>query len=249
MLAAVALMSLGGCVPSEEDFKADHPEPLNDEGTSAAPDDLGTAPLTYSGTVGIAGLSYYSFDTNPGIFTFTLSGMTENADLFIYDNDSFSNIIGSSTNSGTATDTVTDIPCAESACTGGIIVSQSSGSGGTEFNLVISSQIENEGSSFAPEAIGTAPVSGVGTVAAGGTSYYSVVLGTGTYSFTISDMEEDVDLYVYSDATFSTLIDSSLNSGTSTETASAFCGSSCTVGFKVVHFSGSNGTAYLIDVQ
>lgn len=145
---AAALILLGGCVPSEEDFIEDHPPPgssgsssgaspngasltcpstLSGSGTISNPAFLGTAPTCFNDG---SSIDVYYTVTIPttGTWYFQIVNLTGDMDIFTFTDSTFSTPIGSpssSTNSGRADDFV--IINITSTGTGGIRVKHLSG--------------------------------------------------------------------------------------------------------------------------
>ncbi len=100
MLLAASLL-FGGCADDEEDAFAS-------EGTAAAPVDLGIPPISYNGSVGTAASSYYFVNVlNSGNHTVSLTGLLEDADLYVYGANGFAddNPLCISVNAETTTET------------------------------------------------------------------------------------------------------------------------------------------------
>ena len=84
--------------------------PSGNEGTLAAPVDLGSAvaaAASHAGTVDVQGSSYYKATvTSGGAYTVTVTAMTYDADLVVYSDSSFSVEYGTSKNYGTTDESV-----------------------------------------------------------------------------------------------------------------------------------------------
>ncbi len=102
MLLAASLL-FGGCADDEEDA-------FESEGTAAAPVNLGIPPISYNGSVGTVASSYYFVNVlNSGNHTVSLTGLLEDADLYVYGADGFAdknkNPLCISVNAGTTSET------------------------------------------------------------------------------------------------------------------------------------------------
>lgn len=105
MLLAASLL-FGGCADSDEDL-------FESEGTFGVPLNLSPIPVSHDGSVGTVASSYYFVNlTTTGIdHTVALSGLTEDADLFVYGPGAFvdNEILCLSINTGTSSEICTAI--------------------------------------------------------------------------------------------------------------------------------------------
>ena len=183
------------------------------EGTTSAPIALGSAvtgTLSHPGQVTVGGSSYYKFAAAMNhSYTVTIDGLTGDADLSVYGDAAFSSgaLIGSSTNTGTTPDVVTAM--ASYVTTLYVSVSGAEDAGYT-LSVADSGATASEGSIAAPANLGVATST---TVTHNGTAnsidgYYTVT-GSASDTVSLTGLSADLDLYVYSDAAFSTLLNSS----------------------------------------
>ena len=152
---AAAFFVLAGCVPSEEDFKEDHPPPgssttpnpsgsnlvclssLPGSGTLASPASLGTAPVCFRPAPRTTDIYYSLIVPNTGLWFFQIVNMTDDFDIIVYSGTSFaaSTILCFSGNGGTADDA-----CSfnvDPAGLGGILVENFTGSSTALYRLEV----------------------------------------------------------------------------------------------------------------
>jgi hypothetical protein len=143
----------------------------------------------------------YAFDVNPGEhLTVAMTGLTDQADLFIYSPDNI--WIGNSPRSGT------DPEDYQLTTTGQRLVAAVTGPDSAAYTLSVAAtptvaSPENEGSWERPVVIPPDAVT-PGQVAARGTSYYAVTgLPAGRHTVSMTALSEDADLHVFYDETYS----------------------------------------------
>ena len=181
------------------------------DGSIASPMDI-TGSLPYIGSVDTTS-SYYHITVSPSTaYTLSISNMSDNVDLFVYDNNSTfadNRITCSSENTS-----VSDEQC-NYYSTGPDLYVRVSGqntAAGAPFVLdiaEISIQGTGEGTSSAPVDMASLPYTGsVDTTL----SFYNAAVSQGTeYAVILSDLTDNADLYVYdNDGTFSALACSSV---------------------------------------
>jgi uncharacterized protein YjdB len=199
--------------------------------------------LPYGGAVGTAD-SYYEVTglTPYAPYTVTLSGMTGDVDLYVYDDSALATLQCSSTASGTATETCVVYPDAYGRLL--VVANSYYAAAGTTFTLDV-----------VPYSFPTANLAYPGafphgdSVTAGGYVLYDVTgLTPGlTYTFSLTALSDDADLYVMYDATFTAPACSSAYSGTGDES----CAASTSTGTLYVWVDGYNatiGTGFTLDV-
>lgn len=175
------------------------------EGDALAP--LAISALPHSGTVDNS-RSYYSIPvTQDSTYIVSLSGLSADADLYVYDNDStFSTVDCQSSSLGTDSEA-----CSFTAAgtTLYVMVDGQYALGGTSFELDVAlSPYPAEGTALAPLTLASLPHSGTVDTTE---SYYSITVTSGlSYDISLTGLTGDVDLYVYTDQ-FSTLGCSSFN--------------------------------------
>ena len=207
--------------------------PFVSEGSVISPMSIGSAvssDVTYYGEVNSSDQSSYYVVTVSMNHTYdiSVSGMSYDVDLVVYSDSAFSTSIGSSSAAGTTTDSVTEV--AEYVTLLYIEINPFTLSG-TGFTLTVSDTdaVASEGSAASPVSIGNA-VSGMVTysgVANGIDSYYVVTVTSGeTYGVSMTGLSSDIDLRLYTDSTFTTSVDTSTSSGTTSESVSGAATSS-----------------------
>ncbi|MDH4199406.1 MAG: PPC domain-containing protein [Spirochaetia bacterium] len=194
------------------------------EGTASA---AGAKAITLDGTSSYAGMvdnwssSYYKINLTAGhLYTFTITSMTDNVDLYFYDGDgtftrsvSINGLnhapcqsIGSSTNGVFYKDSCSYV------VTGGATpsyfeINGAGSSGGGLFTLNMRDMglpltPVNEGTAAAPKAVALGTMPYMGTVLNSSDSFYVItgLTSNTTYTITLTSLTDDADLYVYSDA-------------------------------------------------
>jgi|GEM_PF-2812316 len=162
--------------------------------------------------------SYYKINVSEGhYYSITLSELSQDADLYVYSDNDFSQLLDSSDNIGLADESITVFTTGIEALYI-LIDSNYVNEPGTSFTLSISdlgAPLTSEGSPAAPVDLGSLDVNYSGQVgdAIRGDSYYMVDVTDGhSYTISLEGLSENADLYVYEDSSFSSLLDSSINS-------------------------------------
>jgi len=196
---------------------------FEDEGSMTSPMSIGSAAastVSHDGQVSSDGNSYYVVTVGMNhTYTVTLSGMDYDVDLYVYSDSGFSTLIDSST----AVSTTTDVATAMAAYQTLLYIKVFSISGGTNFTLAVADTgaIASAGSVSAPVSIGSRVAGAVTNVSGGANtidSYYVVTVSPATsYTVTMSGLSADLDLFLYSNSTFTTLLDSSAAGGTTND--------------------------------
>jgi hypothetical protein len=176
-----------------------------DEGSAGSPKPISTA-TSYSGTVLASDSSYYSVTVTPfSSYTVLLEDKEYNANLEVYSAASFvtSTLLRSGPTASTNPDTVTV------ATTGGTLYIKVSSLGSDlTFKLsVTAGSAANAGgaTSAAPVLIGSKPVTDYAAKANGAHAYYMVTVTPGVpTTITMDSLSADLDLWVWTDSTFST---------------------------------------------
>lgn len=133
----VLLALLGGCRKEDGEFDA--------EGSLFTPLDLGSAPLTHEGTVGVDD-SYYRVSVTPGTeYDIAITRLTADADLFVFDFavEPVSGVRCASVNAGTTSERCplsSSVPGAVSLTGTFIVHVKHAGTTGTKFTLTIAEQ-------------------------------------------------------------------------------------------------------------
>jgi hypothetical protein len=219
------------------------PKPITSEGSTATPVDL-SGTLPYPGRAG-TNSSYYEIPniTAGQSYTVTLTDITADVDLHVYDDPAFTISLGSSATGGTSDEVVNP-----TSSDGSLYVEITSLSGGF---FTLSAWPEGgypaEGSIESPVDITSLrPYFGqVDTT----NSYYAVtgVTSGETYLFSMTGLQEDLDLYVYSDSGFANLIGSSIAAGTASESTNVIpTGES--VYIQVSNYEAISGSTFTLDV-
>jgi hypothetical protein len=105
---------------------------------SEGPLDLGSLPVNYDGEVDYLNPSFYWVNVTDGnSYTIELTGLSRNADLFIYSESEYSIQIGSSTNSGDTTDEIVVVTASGISILFIKVSSQNVTSPGTYFTLAV----------------------------------------------------------------------------------------------------------------
>jgi hypothetical protein len=196
---------------------------FEDEGSMTSPMSIGSAAaatVSHDGQVTSGDNSYYVVTVGMNhTYTVTLSGMDSDVDLYVYSDSGFSTLINSSTAVSTTTDVVTAIAAYQTV----LYIKAYSIDSGTSFTLSVADTgaRASDGSVSAPVSIGNRVAGAINNFSGGANtinSYYVVAVSAGTsYTITMTGLSADLDLYLYSDATFTTLLDSSWASGTSND--------------------------------
>ena len=187
--------------------------------------------VTYNGTVLSGGSSYYSITVlNATEYTISLTNPTNNFNLYLYSNNTFTTQVGSSLNAGTQAEYIT---WTTTVTTMYIKVVDLSAAGGT-FKLTVARGIVS-----APVMLGSAVPGTPITVAsnikgAGGAKYYVMPAApNGVYSVAISNTP-NVDLFVFSDPGFTNQL-----------CYSAFASPSIAIEDACPAFTGTNSNLYI----
>lgn len=224
-------------------------EPGN-EGTPGAPLDLtGTTP--YGGTVAASSSSYYTVTglaPNTSYFV-TLSSLVNPAIFEAYSDAGYSSLLCTGNqNSGDSR------PKSCYATSNGsgelyIKVTNSSGTLGSTYQIDVQLPPANEGTSGAPiDLTGLLPYP-AGQVGAASSSYYVVTgLTPGADQYVrLTNLTQNIDLFVYSDSGFSTQLCSS-SASTIAEACVATVPGSGNLYFRAQNVSGQPGATYTVDV-
>lgn len=208
------------------------------EGTAGSPAALTASGdvVSHDGTVD-TGKSYYRITgvTGGQDFTVTLTSLTGNVDLYVYDAGSLDpgDLVGSSENAGTTSETVTFALGAQSFFYAVVDGSQTTEGASFELDVVAGSGAAdtNEGSVGSPVELGDISGAAVTHEAAVemGSSYYELATTPGgSYVIALDELSADANLFVYDDAAFTNQIGSSENTGTANDgvTLSLYSGSS-----------------------
>ena len=191
---------------------------FNSEGTLNSPLDLGDAEIfDYHATVGNTTNSYFQVNLNADTaYEIALGSLSNFAYTDIFSNADFSTgFLCSTSVGGTSCKYIT----------GGtdetvyLLVHKQSPYG-AQFRIDITQRIyEAQGSVASPVNLGGLPVQSFISEVNNENSYYQVTLDANTrYAISISNLLDDADLYVYSDAGFTTEICSSVETGLVIET-------------------------------
>ena len=127
-----------GCISLLASCGSDSPNSPS-QGSIANPFDLGTAPVSESGSVGMGGSSYYFANAEPNIWLVLISNIDGAPDLFVYDDAAFTSEACQSVNPDTESDSCTKI--CQDACQIYVRVDASADSSAS-FNLSISPEVE-----------------------------------------------------------------------------------------------------------
>ncbi len=224
------------------------------EGSVPAPFTLGDAPADHFGSVDNTDSSYYTVTVNTAYrYQIRLTGLTDNADLYVYNDSGYSILYadGSSTELSTSDESVIIDP----EFTILYIKVDSSNITGeyTYYNIIINESLKSEGKIDNPVSLGTTPGTFnnrlVGNISY---SYYSIgITNIGRrYQIQMTAMSDNADIYVYSDSSFNeTYLQSySASNGTTSETVVVDATGSTL--YIEVRFSNSTiGTYYNITVE
>ena len=161
----------------EGSFVVDVMTPLSlvDEGTQPSPIDLGPAPATHTGTVTAGGNSFYEVSVTTGTWLFVVSKLITDADLEIYDDAGFSNLVGFSGGDFRSREEEM-VDCPTATCIFYIKMTEDSmPAAGASFFIDIR-QIQQEGSVATPVDLGAAPASRTSSAQESSSSFYSVTV-------------------------------------------------------------------------
>lgn len=218
------------------------------EGSITTPLDV-SSQLPHSGSVNDRSNSYYMVTglTVGTDYIISLTGLSGDADLRVFDNDSsFATAACSSLTNGTNNES-----CGVTAsATTMYIMVENFTSPSTSYTLSLSINTNvNEGLVATPQAIALAAMPYSGTVLTG-ESYYAVTgLTIGTdYAVALTGLLENANLYVYDiDSTFTTSVCSSTNTSTSDDVCTVTA-SGTTMYIMVDGSLSGTGTSYNLDV-
>jgi hypothetical protein len=190
-----------------------NPPPVN-QGSAGSPVAL-ILESAHAGEVAASGSSYFSVPVTASYayYEVTIKSMSNNVNLYVYTDSGYSALAGSSLREGTLNEQY-NIAAAGGQSTLYIKVADSSGVGAT-FDLRIA-QKSPVALTAGVQYNGLIPPTNVSTL--GNSMYYSVpVLGSTAYTISVSNLQYDFDLFVYTDTTFSSLAGSSVNTGVTNE--------------------------------
>ncbi|MFV2056604.1 MAG: PKD domain-containing protein, partial [Thiohalomonadales bacterium] len=205
----------------------------------------------YAGQVD-KGSSYYTIDglNNSGSYVVSLSGLSDDVDLFVYSDAAFTTTLCQSRNISIITDACVAVT------TGTVLFVKVDGSfsqlsNSASFVIDVSAPTP-EGSITTPVSLGGAsgaPLPYAGVVDKTD-SYYAIAVnsGVGSYQVRISGMYHDADVYVYNDKTFSTLLCSGNNFVFGKESCVPWI-TGTTIYVKVSGIDSMAGAAYVIEVK
>ena len=228
----IAAFALNGCRVDEEE---------NTTGPGSAANPLPIPPGTTVGGVANFQSVHYTVTLTQGAWNITLSGMTSDADLYVYNNNAFVGPICQSLNVSTLSESCTiTVPF-----TTAYYIRVSAFTFNTTPFLLSITPIPGAVSS-SPIAISPGTVSGF--VPGGVSIHYVVTLVPSIATvITLAGMTADADLHIYTDAAFSAEICSPFLSGTATETCTFAVGATASYYIRVHGFSPS-GTPYTLTV-
>jgi hypothetical protein len=205
------------------------------EGTPGGPIVL-SLDVAHNGNVSAGGASHYQISGLAGgsVYPFSLTSLTNNADLLVYSLSDFTSLVCSSANSG-----VNSEGCFSSGFSSYYIKVIDLSGNGANFAVKVSSPI------VPATVILGAPYAD--SLPAGQTKYYQITgLASGSnYLMDLNNLTNNADIYVYSNSVFTTLVCSSTRLNNDTE--SCLATASTAYYLKVVDISGagSNYNVYI----
>ena len=223
---AMAAFALNGCMVDEE-------ENTTGPGSAQAP----LAIPTGSTVGGVANFQsvHYTVNLSPGAWTITLSGLTSDADLYVYNNNAFVGAICTSLRPSTLPESCTITV----AFAGAFYIRVSAFTFNTTPFLLNITQAP--GSSISnPIAIGTGTTAG--SVSAGQNVYYVTTLNPSSATITLMGLTANADLFLYTDPGFTAQVCASIM----TASANEFCSIpviGATASF-YIRVSGVSGSAF-----
>ncbi|MCH7476821.1 MAG: hypothetical protein IIA14_01820 [SAR324 cluster bacterium] len=229
---AMAAFALNGCMVEEE---------KNATGPGSAASPLLIPPGSTGGGVGNFQSVHYTVTLTPGTWNITLSLMTSDADLRVYNNNAFVGPICVSDNPSTLSESC---PITVPFTAAYYIRVSAFGFETTSFLLHITLAPPPAGSISNPIPIGTGTTAG--SVNSGQNVYYVTTLTPMPATITLTGLTADADLYVYSNSGFTALVCSSIIFGTANESCMIPVGPPASFYIRVAGFSGS--TSYNLGV-
>jgi hypothetical protein len=106
----------------------------------------------------------------------------------------------------------------------------------------------SEGTLNSPVDLGAAPVTQSGTVAAAGSSYFSSTADAGMWLVGVSNIDGDPDLFLYDDSAYTSLVDSSENSGADPEASTVDCPAPCEIYIRIFG-AGNSGASFNLTIS
>ena len=181
---------------------------------------FGTGDLPHAGTVDTSESSYQITGVTTAFdYSVALTGLDDNANLYVYDDAVKTTLLCSSANGGTTSESCTATAASTSLY---VFVNGSATASGANFTL----NVTEVGGGLPAEnltlAYGTGDLPHAGTVDTSESSYQitGVVSGFG-YTVALTGLDDNANLYVYDDAVKTTLLCSSTNGGTTSESCAA----------------------------
>ena len=86
-----------------------------------------------------------------------------------------------------------------------------------------------------------------GTVAAAGSSYFFSTVDAGMWLVAVSNIDGDPDLFLYDDSAYTSLVDSSENSGTDPESGTTDCSVPCDIYIRIFG-AGARGASFTLTI-
>ena len=217
-------------------------------GSSGNPEPLvaptSATPATINGSTTGASNYYYKIPVTFGqTYAVSISNMSANMDLRVYSDVYSFMMLCSSSSTGTATDS-----CVAAGPLGGFLYVHIQNTAGVSATYTLTVTEAPVGSFLNPASISSIPASWSGSGTLTGNYYYKVSVTSGqSYGIILSNMTNNMDLYVYSDSGFSTQLCFSAQAGSLRESCAANGPAGGFLYVKILNTSGVSAN-YTLDV-